>query len=259
MGRRPAGALAAPMPSPKRPQRAPALGTAAPGGPQEQRLAHLSETERKAYDAIWRKGDMGMWTADLKAEMGLAGNMPTKIINALKGKGLIKDVVNYRNRGRKMVMAAEFEPNNEISGGSWYVDGDLDVEFISVLRPLCRRAVENGPGGVATLESIASSIRDSRAFKVDCSVQQIGEIMGALVLDGEVLEVTSTGKGEFVGLPPGKKCYRCPREGGGGPKMGAFGSIPCGVCPRIAECTPDGVISPKNCVYYDKWLSSLEF
>ncbi|XP_078446456.1 DNA binding / DNA-directed RNA polymerase [Wolffia australiana] len=229
------------------------------GGAQDQRLSNLSETERKAFDAIWRKGDMGMWTADLKAELGLAGNMPAKIINALKGKGLIKDVVNYRNRGRKMVMAAEFEPNKEISGGSWYVDGDLDVEFIAVLRPLCRRAVERAPGGVATLEAIAGAIRDSRAFKVDCSLQQIGDIMGALVLDGEVLELTSTGRGDFAGVPPGKRCYRCPRAGGAAATMGALASIPCGVCPRIAECTPDGVISPKTCVYYDKWLGSLQF
>ncbi|CAA6656749.1 unnamed protein product [Spirodela intermedia] len=224
MGRRPAGALAAPMPSPKRPQRAPALG--------RRRQA----TERKAYDAIWRKGDMGMWTADLKAEMGLAGNMPTKIINALKGKGLIKDVVNYRNRGARW---------------SW----------LPSLSPIMKSRAAPGTTARAAWPlwsrlRVPSGIRGPSRWTVACSRS---ERSWAPWFWTEVLEVTSTGKGEFVGLPPGKKCYRCPREGGGGPKMGAFGSIPCGVCPRIAECTPDGVISPKNCVYYDKWLSSLEF
>ncbi|MQL85002.1 hypothetical protein Taro_017532 [Colocasia esculenta] len=265
MGRRPAAAPAAPVPAAKRPragpQSAPASGTGAAGGSRDPRLAHLSENERKVYDAIWKKGDMGMWTADLKTETGLPPSVVTKAIRALHSKSLTKDVVNYRNRGRKMVMAFEFEPSKEISGGSWYAEGSLDVEFIGVLRRFCRRAIEAAPGGLITTELVAASVRESGVFKMECSVQQIGEIMGALVLDGEVVEVTSTGKGDFAfaGIPPGKKCYRCPRDGGGRTRVGAFASIPCGVCPRIAECTPDGIISPKNCVYYDKWLNSLEF
>uniref|UniRef100_A0A1D1Y248 DNA-directed RNA polymerase III subunit RPC6 n=1 Tax=Anthurium amnicola TaxID=1678845 RepID=A0A1D1Y248_9ARAE len=247
MGRRPAAAA----PPAKRP------GTGA--GTRDPRLAQLSETERKVYEVVWGKGDMGMWTADLKAETALPTTLVTKTLRSLHAKGLTKDVVNHRNRGRKMVMAAEFQPSKEISGGSWYADGSLDVEFIGVLRRFCRRSVEAAPGGVTTAEAIAGAVRDSGVFKMECSVQQIGEIMGALVLDGEVVELVSTGKGEFTGLPPGKKCYRCPRDGGGRPKVGAFASIPCGVCPRIAECTPDGIISPKNCVYYDKWLGNIEF
>lgn len=30
---------------------------------------------------------------------------------------------------------------------------------------------------------------------------------------------------------------------------------PCGICPVINECTPDGAISPATCIYFDKWLS----
>ncbi|KAI3835954.1 hypothetical protein MKW92_026982 [Papaver armeniacum] len=37
-------------------------------------------------------------------------------------------------------------------------------------------------------------------------------------------------------------------------KNRALASIPCGVCPRLNECTPDGIISPTTCVYFKKWL-----
>ena len=30
--------------------------------------------------------------------------------------------------------------------------------------------------------------------------------------------------------------------------------VPCGVCPVAGQCHDGGVISPKTCVYYDKWL-----
>lgn len=40
-----------------------------------------------------------------------------------------------------------------------------------------------------------------------------------------------------------------------GPNESALVSVPCGVCPRINECTPDGVILPVSCVYYSKWLA----
>ncbi|ESR64042.1 hypothetical protein CICLE_v100094942mg, partial [Citrus x clementina] len=51
-------------------------------------------------------------------------------------------------------------------------------------------------------------------------------------------------------------CYKNVSKGGGGgePKTGSLASVPCGVCPQINFCTPDGVISPKTCVYYTKWL-----
>ena len=38
------------------------------------------------------------------------------------------------------------------------------------------------------------------------------------------------------------------------PDHSAFASVPCGVCPVFSECSEDGVISPKTCVYYVEWL-----
>ncbi|GAB4831834.1 Coronatine-insensitive protein [Ancistrocladus abbreviatus] len=35
---------------------------------------------------------------------------------------------------------------------------------------------------------------------------------------------------------------------------GHMAAIPCTVCSRINFCTPDGVISPSTCRYFDKWL-----
>ncbi|KAG0473256.1 hypothetical protein HPP92_015113 [Vanilla planifolia] len=149
-------------------------------------------------------------------------------------------------------MAVEFEPAKEISGGTWYSDGNLDVEFINILRDQCRMYVERFK--VATIENVWQSIRDSGVFNTECSMQQIKEIMGSLVLDKELEELNSTGIGDFSRIQPGKKCYKRCKDGGNPKEQGILSSIPCGVCPRLTDCTPDGIISPKTCVYFDKWL-----
>ncbi|KAK9282003.1 hypothetical protein L1049_004914 [Liquidambar formosana] len=215
----------------------------------------LTEHERVLYDLIRSKQDMGIWTRDMKRETNLPDNVVTKSLKVLQAKKLIKEVVNIQNKGRKHFMAVEFEPSKELTGGAWYVEGNLDIEFIKFLKELCLKQIYMMK--VATVEGVSDAIKRTGAFKVECTTQQIAEIVKALVLDNEILEVRSTGSGEFSSIPIGAVCYRCTSRGGlggGGPKIGAMASIPCGVCPRISQCTPDGIISPRTCVYFAKWL-----
>ncbi|MCD7452843.1 hypothetical protein HAX54_018284 [Datura stramonium] len=93
---------------------------------------------------------------------------------------------------------------------------------------------------------------------VECTSQQVAEILNSVVLDNAVIEVKSTGLGEYHSIPIGSVCYRIAAVDalGTGPKtIGPMASIPCGACPRISLCTPDGIISPQTCVYYTKWLN----
>lgn len=215
---------------------------------------HLTEHERLLYDAIRSKQGMGMSSEDVKSETNVPANLVSKSLKSLQTKNLIKVVVNIQSKGWKHYMASEFEPSKQISGGAWYAGGSLDTEFITLVREQCVKHVFRLK--LATLEGVSDLIRRSGVFAVDLSNQQIEEIMKALVLDNEITELKSNGSGEFASIPTGKTCYKCVSKGGGGgePKTGALASIPCGVCPQISLCTPDGIISPTTCVYYTKWL-----
>ncbi|RRT62027.1 hypothetical protein BHE74_00039609 [Ensete ventricosum] len=215
----------------------------------------LPENERILYELIKSRKNMGIWTADMKKETGLQNIVVTKALKSLQNKNLIKDVVNVHNKARKIFMAVEFEPSKEVSGGSWYSEGSLDTEFINILRKMCLKHIEELK--VATIEDIWKSISASGVLKVACTMQQVLEIVRALALDKEIEELKSTGVGEFSMVQAGKVCYRSLR-GREAPRVGNLSSIPCGVCPRISECTSDGVISPNTCAYYNKWLK-LEF
>ncbi|XP_042487062.1 DNA-directed RNA polymerase III subunit rpc6-like [Macadamia integrifolia] len=215
----------------------------------------LNDSERVLYDLIKSKQDMGIWIGDMKRETKLQDALVKKSLKSLQGKKLIKEVVSIQNKGKKHYMAVEFEPSKELTGGAWYVEGNLDTDYIKLLKELCLRHVSKMK--VVTTEGITESIRRSGVIKVECTTQQIAEILRVLVLDNEIMELRSTAMGEFASIPVGTVCYKCSAKGapaGGVSKTGAMASIPCGVCPRITECTPDGLISPRTCVYFTKWL-----
>ena len=198
---------------------------------------------------------MGIWTRDMKRETKLPDNVVNKALKALQVKNKIKEVVNIQSKGRKHYMATEFEPSKELTGGAWYVEGNLDTEYINILKEACIRFLSKLK--ISTAEGLSGSISKSGVLAAEISSQQIVEILRALVLDNEIMEVKSSGSGEFSSIPIGTVCYRCTNKGslgGGAPNIGAMASFPCGVCPRISQCTPDGIISPKTCVYYTKWL-----
>ncbi|KAL2238453.1 DNA-directed RNA polymerase III subunit rpc6-like [Sesamum indicum] len=215
----------------------------------------LVDAERAILNSIKGKKDLGIWARDIKQETKLTDHVVNKSLKSLLAKKLIKEVVNIQNKGKKHYMAVEFEPSKEISGGEWYVDGNLDKELINVLKQLCFRYLRTQK--VATLEGVYNELKKNRVVTFDISNQQVSEILNSMVLDNDLIEVKSTGLGDYHSIPIGTVCYRIASAAGvaKGPRMGAFASIPCGACPRISLCTPNGVISPGTCVYYTKWLS----
>ncbi|KAF5740921.1 putative DNA-directed RNA polymerase III subunit F [Tripterygium wilfordii] len=214
----------------------------------------LTEHELIVLKVIETKEDMGIWLRDLKREAHIPDNAVTKALKSLQAKNLIKEVKTVQNRGRKHYMASQFEPSKEITGGDWYAGGSLDVHFIKCLKELCIKFI--GQMKLATMEGVTNRIRDTGAFEVELTNQQIEDILRALVLDNEIMEVRSNGLGDFANIPVGKVCYKLTskRRAAVEPKIGAFASIPCGVCTQISLCTPGGVISPETCVYYKEWL-----
>jgi len=203
--------------------------------------------ERQVYSLIFEAGSKGMWMLDVRKQLAISPNVATKVVRALVSNKLVKEVSDVRHRSRKIFMATDFQPSDEITGGTWYHDGRLDTDAVSAVRRRCQAQVEKL--GAATAQMIHNGILkdDPRA---GYTIDKIRDILKTMVLDKVLEEVKSTGEGEFAAVRSGLMCYRLAGAAQGGMMEG----IPCGVCPRIDECTPEGVISPRTCVYYNKWL-----
>ncbi|PHT58669.1 hypothetical protein CQW23_01032 [Capsicum baccatum] len=131
-----------------------------------------------------------------------------KVLNLVKSKENQvtgeKKLPNIQNKARHHFIAVEFEPSDELTGGAWYSEGKLDEEFITGLRKACLKVLEIMK--VATVEGIYEFLKKRKV--VECTSQQVGEILNAMVLDDGVIEVKSTGLGEYHNIPVGSVCYR---------------------------------------------------
>eukprot|EP00249_Psilotum_nudum_P007454 c20568_g1_i1 orf=274-1158(+) len=210
----------------------------------------LTSEDMLVYQTIQQAGNMGIWTKDMKRNTNLQQPQVAKAIKNLESRSLIKAVKSIASKGKKVYMLAELTPSKELTGGAWYTDQEFDAEFINVLKQQCMQIVIKQ--GLVTMENVVDAVRKSGITKEELLVKDFKQLMDILVLDGDIEEVISTGTGPFTAIPPDVLCYRASQSRI--PETSAFTSIPCGICPVLHECTDDGLISPKTCVYYQNWL-----
>lgn len=209
--------------------------------------------EKKVLDMIRKKQGMGLTAFEVKLDKTIPPNMVTRLTTSLKKKGLIREVANMNNKGYKHFIAIEFQPSKELTGGDWYIDGTLNLSKIEDLKAKCVMILERHKHRVVTLDVLCGYFVKEEKLSVD----ETKEILKNLVLDNVIMEVKSNGLNEFASTRIGEVCYRLTgkKAGNGEARAGAsFASIPCGACPSIGLCSPDGVISPTTCVYFQKWL-----
>ncbi|TVU08089.1 hypothetical protein EJB05_41474, partial [Eragrostis curvula] len=205
--------------------------------PRPRILANLPAAERRVYEVIFAAGSKGMLTADVGRETGMSAALARRHAKSLATMQLLKEVPDVRHRNRKLFMAAEFQPFSEISGGAWYHDGRLDTDAINAVRRSCLAQVKKLC--VATAKMIHQGIRTDEP-RAGYDLGKVEDILKKMALEQELDEVVRSGD----------TCYCV----AGRQQGGVMEAIPCGVCPRIDECSPEGIISPGTCVYYMKWL-----
>ncbi|KAL0890564.1 hypothetical protein Bca101_014547 [Brassica carinata] len=219
----------------------------------------INEDEKNILGLIRSKQGMGATTFEMRSGTKLQPSLVTRALASLKKSSLIKEVPNMNNKGIKHFLAVEFEPCKELTGGDWYIDGALDVSKIEGLKEICVKIIERSERlkKVVTFDVIYAYFDKEGNDADKLTREQIKEILKNLVLDNVVMEVKSSVLGGFSSTRIGEVCYKLTgKKGGGGgeAREGAFALVPCGVCPHIGLCTPDGVISPTTCVYFQKWL-----
>eukprot|EP00245_Coleochaete_scutata_P005802 TRINITY_DN19670_c0_g1_i1.p1 TRINITY_DN19670_c0_g1~~TRINITY_DN19670_c0_g1_i1.p1 ORF type:complete len:316 (-),score=71.55 TRINITY_DN19670_c0_g1_i1:238-1098(-) len=210
----------------------------------------LASEDMLVYQVIQQSGNMGIWTRDLKMKSNLQQPQITKILKTLESRKLVKAVKSVVSKNRKVYMLYELEPSKEITGGAWYTEHEFDAEFIAVLRQQSLDIVLRE--AMVSLETIAEYVRRTGVTKVDLRYEDYLQVVDTLVYDGEIDAVISSGVGKDAKFPAGSVYYRPSKEKV--PESSAFTNIPCGVCPVMALCTDNGIISPKTCLYYQQWL-----
>lgn len=205
-------------------------------------LKNMSQEDYMVFQLVRESKNDGIWSRDLKLKSQMQHVQLGKILKHLETKGLIKSVRSVEGASRKVYMLAELEPARTVTGGAWYTDRNLDSEFINQAREICIQVISKE--GSTSLDRIVQFIRDRRVFNVELSPDDIMSVIQTLIYDGKVVE--EPGPDE-----DGEESYRLAKSNA---NSSAFGNLPCGVCPVIHQCAPDGYISPQNCEYFTAWL-----
>ena len=215
----------------------------------------LSTEDMLVYQIIQHAGNAGRWTKELKARSNLPAPQITKIFKTLEARKLIKAVKHVAQQNRKVYMLFELEPSREITGGAWYTEHEYDSEFINVLREQCVKFIYSKEK--VTLEEVSEFVRQSKLSHVELGVDDVLQIVSTLVYDGKVDKIEDESVDDGMADAPDeafvpKTYYR--KAALPIPESNAYSDIPCGVCPVINECRPDGLINPISCEYMTAWL-----
>lgn len=200
----------------------------------------LTPDEVLTLQEIGRAVDRGIWTKDLKKKTGLAQTTIAKALKTLEQRELVKSVKSVQHGQRKQYMLFELEPSQDVTGGVWYEGAEFDKDMVNTMYSLCLKCMEQL--GQATVQQVCDFVNKTGVIQVPMQPAELDKVMQALRYDCQVEVVP--GADEAVYRPARRRL-----------PFSDFGSIPCGVCPVINKCSPDGPISPATCVYYNEWLS----
>ncbi|EAU85605.2 hypothetical protein CC1G_06318 [Coprinopsis cinerea okayama7 len=87
-------------------------------------------------------GDQGMSSRKLRTSTGLHKAAMEKSVKTLVNRKLIKVIKgSLHNTRQRTFILYDLEPGVEITGGSWYTDKKIDVEFIDQVKSFCLRYI----------------------------------------------------------------------------------------------------------------------
>ncbi|KAL2912278.1 34-kDa subunit of RNA polymerase III (C) [Polyrhizophydium stewartii] len=243
---------------------------------ESRRTGSMNEQERIVYQFIKASSNKGTWVKDIKVKSGLHGQVVAQAIKSLEKKSLIKAVKSVKTPTKKVYMLAEIEPSAELTGGAWYTDQELDVEFIDQLsnqlfKYIGAKSIPPDPQFIypsshpfPTCADLHRWISKSGITTVELSRADVQSLLDRLVFDSKIEQIpiggTTGNDDDDEDLDEWNMdedsedvwAYRASRRNF--TDGSAWTDVPCGRCPVFSFCKEGGPVSPSGCVYFKKWL-----
>ncbi|EDN62810.1 RNA polymerase C [Saccharomyces cerevisiae YJM789] len=179
---------------------------------EAQKKATMSAEEALVYSYIEASGREGIWSKTIKARTNLHQHVVLKCLKSLESQRYVKSVKSVKFPTRKIYMLYSLQPSVEITGGPWFTDGELDIEFINSLLTIVWRFIsentfpngfknfENGPKknvfyapnvkNYSTTQEILEFITAAQVANVELTPSNIRSLCEVLVYDDKLEKVT---------------------------------------------------------------------
>ena len=174
----------------------------------------LSAEENIVFGHISASENKGIWTKQLKVKTDLHQTVLDRCLKSLTSKGLVKTVKSVQHSTRKIYMLAHLEPSIELTGGPWYTDNELDVEFIRLLSNAClyyikecsfppkKKLKSHNKNAMFSISSapkypsakdVLDKLSKTKVSTTELNLEDVESLLNVLVLDGEVEKVPAFG------------------------------------------------------------------
>lgn len=202
-----------------------------------------SEEEIKVYQLILEAKNHGIQSNDIKEALEIKTQQLTKILNKLEKRDLIKSAKGINLKNKKIWFDSRVELSEDVSGGIFYKNGDYDKELIEALYAATLDYIQ--AQGTANKNQLIVALKSLNLTRKDLTDANIQKIIDLLVFDDKIQEITNKHNptNPIYKLSNWDLCIKEPE----------FVNTPCGTCPIINQCKPQGIISPINCIYFEEW------
>lgn len=152
---------------------------------EAQRLQGLTGEDRLILQEVEKAGNVGIATRELRMKANMQHPAVAKILKKLEDRRLVQPVKSVASKNKKVYMLAGLEPARELTGGSWYIDGEFDYELIAVLQKASTAYIQQREK--ATAHEVHDFIRTSGLIKgKQLRPQDIEAVLQSLVYDARL-------------------------------------------------------------------------
>lgn len=177
---------------------------------EAQKKSSMTSEEALVYSYIEASGREGIWSKTIKARTNLHQHVVSKCLKSLEGQRYVKSVKSVKFPTRKIYMLYNLQPSVDVTGGPWFTEGELDVEFINSLLTIVWRFIADNtfPNGFkttnlskqihyapnvknhSTIEEILEFIAAAQVANVELNTKDIRSLCEVLVYDDKLEKVS---------------------------------------------------------------------
>lgn len=155
------------------------------------------EDEKIIYTYITDSKSQGCSIRDLKLLTKLPQNLISKLLKKMEEKKIIKSVKGQKSR-TKIYLVYEEIPDDDVTGGIWFTNGEVDVEFVSQTNKLIYNFVKNKTKNSIpyeqnpTIDDINSFLISTGVLSVHLTQNDLKKLLDVMVY-GKVLQELKDG------------------------------------------------------------------